>query len=332
MVDGHHENKDDLDTLLNLYDAEYWKYLSDDSHLESGRTMLKNWYNRQDWSDRKVVSCEVKNEFSLPTPLGPVPVRYVFDRLDWVSPASEFQQIEVVDYKTVALPISADEMRQRIQVRVYALAAQLAYPDVQRIWVTYDLLRYESVSVAFSKEDNRETFKYLKALAERIQGDPGDLEQLNPDCRYCPRKHVCKTLKSYEVGTGGVTTSGNVYELADKRAKLDYAAKAIKSKMEELDTAILHVAEEENLTEIQSEDTQLQITASGKRLIDAERAAKILGPELMQRYGHIGITDVDRVLKDSAVSDEKKSALKQMVRKQYGNPYIKTKPKFPIEE
>jgi hypothetical protein len=143
---------------------------------------------------------------------------------------------------------------------------------------------------------------------------------------------VCDTLHRYETGAGGTITSGGLYELADQRALLDYASKALKSQIEELDRAILAVVEDQNVTEVNTENTSLVVTATGKRSIDSERAAKILGPDLMARYGHVGITDVEKVLKDTAVEPEQKSALKQMVRKQYGNPYIKTKPKFPIEE
>lgn len=234
VLDKHYENGATLDVLHDLYEVAYYQEFADASLLNDGRDMLKTWFDRQDWAGRTVLEAEKKNHFMLPVPGGQVKFNYLFDRLD----QHDDGDIEVVDYKTSGFPVTFDDLRAKIQPRCYALAAQIAYPEAPNVWVTFDMLRFDPVGVKFTKEQNADTFRYLKRLAERIWNDDGTKETLNDECRFCVRRHECRALRKH-VNAGGPLTLNDPHEAADRRAEL-YAAKgAIEKLLRDVDDYLL---------------------------------------------------------------------------------------------
>jgi hypothetical protein len=326
--DGHYIKSNNFDTLKLLWDLAYYNFFSDTSRYDEGLKMLKGWFDRQNWHGRKVLSTEVKETFDLKLESGIVlPFTYIWDRCDELDDGS----IEVVDYKSISQPIPPEALKVRIQPRAYALAAQIKWPKAPRIWVSYDMLRYDVVSRVFTREDNVATWHYLRALAARVLAADGTEEQLNPDCRYCVRKGVCDTLNRHTL-VGGVLGIDDPHEAADRRATLDYAVKALKKQINDLDEFLLDYAKREEIQDFATEATGVKITAKSKREIDPMRAATILGPELMAKYGNIGVTAIDAILKNEVLTDEQRSMLKMLATKTWGNPYIVTTPKTPLHE
>jgi hypothetical protein len=323
ITNGDHILASDFSLMSSYYDLSYYKHFSSPDRYAEGLDMLKKWYDRQDWLGRKVLSTEVKETFDLPSPdkSSTVPFTYIWDRCDeW-----DDGTIEVVDYKTVALPIQPEDLKQKIQPRAYALAAQIKYPNATRILVTYDLLRYDRVGAYFSREENVATWHYLRGLYQRVLDSDGTEETLNTECRWCVRKPICTTLTDHAAG-GGILGIDNPHEAAELRTKYDSARRALQSLIDDLDDLILTHCETEGITEFATPTTAVKISASSRRKVESERAAKVLGPELMQKYGKIGVTDVDFIIKNEDLSDDKKSALKQIMRKEFGKPYVKTSP------
>lgn len=310
-----------------LYEEEYARLFSHQDRFEEGLGLCANWLARQDWKGRTVLCTEDKQSFELRTSAGPVPFNYIWDRCDQLDSGD----IEVVDYKTVSAPIQPDALKKRIQARAYGLAAQIAYPDAKRIWVTFDLLRYEPVGVVFTRDDNVATWRYLRALAERVIASDGTEETLNPECRYCVRRHECETLNRH-VAAGGHLGISDPAAAAERRLHLEGAKKAIEGMLAELDEVILSHCEHEELLGFATPAVEVEITARRTRTVDSASVARVVGPELVAANAKLGVTALDGMLKakDSPLTDGQKSELRQLIRYTHGEPSVKVKPKAPV--
>lgn len=320
----------DKDMLLKFYDAAYWKLFADTSRYDQGVELLTRWYNRSDtlMDGRKILSTEAKETFRLVSSSGAeIDVTYIWDRGD----EREDGSIEVVDYKTVALPVQPEDLKKRIQPRLYALSAAIKFPKRPAYWVTYDLLKYEPVGAKFTRDDNVATYRYLQGVLDRILADDGAREKLNPECRWCIRKSSCETLIKHQAG-GGILGITDINEAIDKRAEMDYAVGALKAAMGELDEFILSWCEENGEAEITTEDTVMVVTTQARREVDNERALHVLGPDMVAQYGKLPMTVIDGMLKDKGVSAETKAALKGIIRKRMTAPSVKTKPVSAVEQ
>jgi RecB family exonuclease len=308
--------------LMSHYDTAYWLLFSDKEHYAAGHTMLDGWHARTDLLDgRTILSTEQKANFNLKTSAGDIPFNFIWDRCDQL-PNGE---IEVVDYKTSVIPVQPEDLKKKIQSRAYALAAAIKYPTAPAIWVSFDMLRYDLVGTRFTREDNIETWNYLKGVAERILADEGLKEILNPECRFCLRSPVCETLLGH-AKAGGTLSITDLADAADKRAKLDYARSAIETQIKDLDAFILAQAEANEITEFKTDNTQVKINSIGRRAIDSERAGRIIGPELMTKYGTLNIGAVDDLMKRESLEQDVRQELRSLIRKKFTSPSVKTSP------
>jgi hypothetical protein len=337
-----------VDAVERLYEVEYRKVFADNERYDEGLELCKKWVARQDWTGRTVLTTEVKKNFEIPTSIGPLTFNYIMDRCDrveansWMADGSEDEVvIEVIDYKTVGLPVQPDDLKKKLQARAYGLAAQIEHPEATRVWVTFDLLRYDAVGCVFTKAENAATWHYLKALAQRIVDDEPDpanpdaiwpAEQLNAECRYCIRNHVCTTLNKH-VAAGGVLGITDPHEAADRRAQLAYAKQAFEAMIAELDAPILAYCEAEGINGFATDDTVVEIGAKSTRSIDPQMAARVVGPDVLVNVAGAKPTmkAIDELLraKDTTLTDEQKSQLRQLINRSFGNPYVQTKPKSP---
>jgi len=304
--------------LVDLYTQHYNKHFQTRNQFKDGLDMLENWWNRTDLLDgRTVLSCEVKEEFQI----SGIPFRYIFDRCDELPDGA----IEVVDYKSSRIPEAPENLKQKIQVRCYALAAAIKYPNRPAYWVSLDMLRYDLVGVKFTREDNIQTWNYLKEVISRIEADEGKEETLNPECRWCVRRSGCETLLVH-AANGGELGALEFNSAIDKRAKLDYARAAIGRVIDSLDEFILQEAEEQEIIEHKTEETELKITVSSRRDIDTERVVKILGSDAIVPGAKVSISWIDEQLKSGGLDDTTRSELRQLIRKKPTAPSVKTKP------
>lgn len=313
------------DDITRLYTTAYESLFTDRARFDEGLQMCLKWQARTDWTGRQVISTELKETFPIKTSQGELGVTYIWDRFDDLGDG----EYEVVDYKTIFAPVKPGDMKDKIQVRIYALAAQIKYPKAKRIWVTLDLLRYEPVSVAFSRDENIETWRYLHRLAERAIASDGTEETLHGDCRYCVRKHVCETLQTH-AAAGGALGITDPEEAAQRRYELAGAQKAIDVALEELDEVILGYCRQEELLEFDAGKVKVQITAKPYRTVDPASAARVLGPELAAEFpGGIKMAVVDKLLKEKPcrLTTSQESQLRGLIRKEFGEANVKVAPR-----
>lgn len=324
-----------LQLLLDLYKMSYITTF-DSANLATeefmdGVEMCDKWFKRTSFDGFTVLSAERKDTFPIKTSAGDIPFNYIWDRADQLGP----DEFRIVDYKTIRLPISPAGLKEKIQPRCYGLAGQIQFPQAKRIWVQFDLLRHDPVGIVFSREDNIATWNFLKASAERLiatdENDPP--EKLNPDCRYCVRAASCNTLKKNAM-VGGIFSITDPNEAVERRAEVKYAITALEKLGDDLDKIILKHAEHTMSLEWETPTTKVEITAARRRGIDAERASRIIGDELMREYGQLRMGDIDKLLRPAnpQLTDEQKAQLKALIYKTTGEPGVKVSPVSPLDD
>jgi hypothetical protein len=334
ILEGHEEHYDLL-TLLMFFRTSYMNTFntSDPSGeiFDDGIEMLTRWFERQDFKGVTVLSCEVKENFPVKTTIGEIPFNYIWDRFDQIGEG----EYKVVDYKTNRWGIRPQDLKKKIQARCYGLAAQIKKPDAKRIWVEFDMLRHDPVGIVYTREENIATWKFIKELAERIIATPVDEtpETLNAECRFCVRMQSCGALKR-NIASGGIYTVTSAADAVDRRATLEYQAKAIEAAIRELDEMILTEARAQDILEFESEMNRLEITLSAKRSVDPEMVARVIGDDLFKEYGGVSITmaNVDKLLKSKKLDDAKKSQLRSLIFKKVGEPSVKIHPKNGLDD
>lgn len=332
-MDKSHEPT--LKLLMELYEMSYAStFGSTDFSTEEfkdGQKLVKAWFERTDFSMFTVLSVEVKEHFDVPVIIDgkkeTIPFNYIWDRQDQMDETT----FRVTDYKTNRASLSPDDLEQKVQARCYALAMQIKYPQAERIWVEFDMLRHSGpVGRVFTKAENVATWKWLKSEAQRIidADDTKPLpETINPDCGYCVRKTNCMSLRR-NVAVGGAFSLTPV-ERVDVRAILHAQKKGIEAALKELDSVILAEAKEQDIVEFDGENYRQVITARQTRVVDPDMAFHVIGPDLARRYGGATITmaAVDALLEGDELTDNQKSQLRGLIRVNKGQPYVMSKPR-----
>jgi PD-(D/E)XK nuclease superfamily protein len=315
-----------------LWDQAYWALFHDDDRYEEGWKLVVDWLDRQNWTNRMVLSTEERHQYPLPLPDGStVPFTYIMDRLDALLVQPDVY--EVIDYKSLIKPVQPDQLKGKPQVRIYALMVQIMYPNAKAIWVTFDMLRYTPVSVKFTRDDNVETWRWLKDMAATIFADEpkidnnGDqvgiwpAEQIGEGCRYCIRKSVCVTFaKHAEVGGPKAMDLRGAMEqivridgwMAGAKALREEAAKVVEAELGRLDepSAII-------------DGYEVKASISGKRAVDPQVIRGIIGDERFAAWGNITVGNVDKLLKaDTTLTDEEKARVRQSMHMSWGNTSI----------
>lgn len=322
--------------LENILRVEYIK--SFDTDLTNPRyaaavRMIDDWYARSadEFVDRTVLLLEDKRSFDLPTSAGPITFNYIFDRLDRLDEPGVY---EVVDYKSGMWRLNPADLRDRPQARIYALAAQLMFPDAKKIWVKFDQLRHDAVGIVFTAEENKATWDYLIRKAEEIIATDPDQpipEYVNAECRWCVRKHDCESLGA-AVDVTGVIALGDPMVLAHKRMDLDARARALGDSIKEIDELMLKLAEHDDVELWENNEFSVRITRGGRREVTDEEALRlIIGPEMIAKYGSIGVTMLDKVLKDPDLDQQVAINIRGYIGYKVGEAKIKVDPKNPID-
>ena len=312
--------------LKEAFFGHYYLLFNDSDRFKEGEKMLLDWHARQDWSGFEVLETEVKHEYFLQTSIGEVPFTFIFDRLDRKDDGS----IRVVDYKSWIMPVQPEDIKSKPQFKLYAAMALLLYPDAPRVWVVADQLRYDSVGASFSKAECEEILGWLMIKAEEIINTETPSETINEDCRYCVRRHECKTLQLHAQFTGPLSLD-NIPDLAKQRYEVDSAWKALKMIKDDIDAALIAHAEETEQTTFAGDDNvSVKLSVRRKNVGDPVMIARALGEHskvYSERYGEMNGPSIQKALKDPAnpIPEDVMAAASDTVRVEYSNPYVTTK-------
>lgn len=321
-----------LDDLLMFFRVSYMETFNtsdiDTPWYDEGVEMNKAWYKREDYLLGTILSAEVKTSYPVKTSIGLIPFNYIWDRFDQYGE----HEYAVIDYKTNRWALSAEELRKKIQARMYGVMAQIKYPDAERIHVKFDMLRHGgTVGVVFSKEENITTWRWFKSEVERIIAAPDNPpETLNNECNWCIKQATCNALQS-NISAGGVMSLDRA-ERIDLRARVEYQAKGLKSLQTQLDALIEADAKAQDVFEMETDDTKVKFTVSSRRDVNADLVQEVVGDNIFSRYGGKAITmgKFDELLKDPSLTPEQIEKLKKLVYKNFGEPKVKVEPKSPF--
>lgn len=326
---------DDVAYLTDLYKIGYVQTFGnadfDTPEFADGAALVAQWYERNKQGlQNEVISTEVKSTFPLKTSVGPIGFTYIWDRCDRVSDTA----VEIVDYKSIRAPVRAEDLKRKVQPRAYALAAQIQFPEAERIWVSFDMLRHGGiVGTVFTKEENAATYRYLQRAAERIiETDEDDTpETLNPECNYCLRKSICPTLE--KANRNGSVLGLSVEELAEKRMRVQSQIKALEYLDAELDMLLMKEAEQQDVLEYEAGPWKIEMTASARRKATNPAAiTRLVGPELAIKYGNWTVGSVDQMIASGELTPSQIEEVRRYIPKTYGEPKSKVTPKDPFEE
>lgn len=329
-----------LKSLLSYFKLSYIQtfntYDTDTAEFADGQELLFKWFENNDFKDvLQVISCEIKSNFLVPTSIGDLPFNYIWDRFDQTGE----REYRVVDYKSSKWNVKPEDLKKKLQARAYGLAAAIQLKnegkEYDRIWVEFDMLRYDRVGIVFSRAEIAATWRYIKETVEEViaTSDDNPPERLNSECLFCVRKAGCDALKK-NIAVGGLHSVSTIEQAIDLRAELEWQRKGINSLLAELDNKILVEAKKRDLEEYESDLNRLRIGVGRTRAVDAERVQHVLGKNLFEKYGSMGITlgNIDKLLKGKELTPEQKAQLRGLIYYTYGNPSVKIEPRNPIDD
>ena len=318
----------ELAVLEEHFKGHYWTNFSTDDRLDEGLAMMKRWHARQDWTDILILSTEVKECIMVPTSAGEIPFNFIIDRLDLNERLGE---VIVVDYKSNWVPMTFDDLRSLPQPQLYGMVARMKFPDAESIWVRFDFLRHDPIAILVTRADNRAAWEYLKRMAEQIIASDGTKETIGKDCMWCVRRHQCETLNQHVAGGGVMAFAGDIDAAAHRRMELANAEKAIKSMISDLDGIITVHMEQEGMTEFETPDVSVSLSAGRRREVNAGVVAKLIGTDVFAKYADLKIGQLEKMLKEETVTPEQAVAIEQQVSWRFNRVGVKVKPKGDIE-
>lgn len=338
----HHggNRAEQAENLLNFYKQGYMlTFGSADfstEEYEDGLRLVKRWLDRNDLDIKRMIGVEsTEKKESVDIPYGPpnpqtgeratIPFNYIMDRVDQIDETVW----EVVDYKSVRVPIQPQDLEHKIQARAYSLAIQIKHPEATKIIVTFDLLRHEPVSIVFNRDDNIKFWHFLVRETQRIV----DLQEedirpnLNSDCGFCIKKFSCELLQS-NIEPGGIN-SLSIDQSVNLIQKLKDQSKANTRIIAELEERVLRwAASNDSLEWVTSNDAyDVEVGVSRRRTFPANRAADIMGPELFATMGSMTLGNLEKIIRDESLDPRMRQELEDLISWTNGNVNLKIKPK-----
>lgn len=304
-----------LKTLTDFFQLFYIKLFKDMDlerpEYEQGITMMKTWFKRnQSWDEFEVMSLEQKRQVTVPTSVGPVPCNFIIDRLDRVDDAT----MRVIDYKSWRQKLYPEDVKRTVQAKIYAVATKILYPEITRVHVVYDQLRYTEVGVYFTEKDLKDAWGFL---CRQVQGlvdlEESDIrETINPECGFCVKKNNCGAFRKHlsADGISGMTTA----ELLERGAEILNAQKMLTSAYEELEkllTARLSNDEDMEMEHTTGEGVVIQGSISPRysSWVKQEDVLELVGAEIYLRYAGLSTSGHTKMLTDDDLTPEQVKAL-----------------------
>lgn len=315
--DGTPQNTATLKALYNKhFEAVFNSADRTSDDYKDGWDQVERWFKRTDLAGVEVISTETKSFIEIKTSDGPKKYNYIWDRCDKFYDEDGKLCIRVVDYKTWRKNLTPDDLYAKIQCRMYAMAAAIQFKDLNpdEIWVQLDQTRYGTVEKRFSREDNVETWKYVKRQAELILAtDPNTVQAtVNAECGFCPIKSSCPELRK-NVSGGGVHALTDD-ELARAKYEIESTLKGAKYALEEVEDVLAARMREQDALEWDTDEFEVKFKPGrSTRSVNNRQVARIIGPEIFNQIGTVTITKLNDLMKSGELTDEQVAELKKAI-------------------
>lgn len=308
-----------LDYLLELLWAGYKDTFGNankrSAEWKDALALTKTWYERTDLTGWTIDSVETKVRI----PIGETGVllTYIYDRAQRMVDEYGRRIVKIVDYKSERRTYSFDDLADKLQARIYAVAAAIQYRDWQpdEIWVELDMLRHTPIGREFPREENQDTWVYLLETTDLIlRAEQAKVKRsVGAGCGYCPVKATCGPVQS-NIAAGGIL-SLELDEMIELHAQLTGQMKAQANLVDELSARLLDHAERLGLDQFKAESGRpVKIKQGGRRdLTSTAEAAAIIGPDLMKMFGKLNMGDLDKLLESEQITAEQKKQLQRLI-------------------
>lgn len=307
------------------YEETFGVIDTDADTYKDGHQMLRKWFDRTDLSGVTILSMEKKERIDFKTPQGIKKITYICDRVDLVEENGK-RTIRLVDYKTVRANITPEMLQSKVQARMYAMLLAMQYKDmeVDEFEIEFDLLRHEPVSVTYTPDQNRATWRWLKSIVKRItDADDSNLAKLetpNSGCNFCVRRATCATLKKNADGGGIMGLSEK--QMLERLELIEAQNKVNKYLKEEIENILLTTAQQNNEIEWENDEYEIVFKSRRSRVFNQDEAREIMGDHLAAKYSNLTVTQLEKVLKDdeSGLTISQRSQLRGLIETTFGPP------------
>ena len=189
----HSDGEETLPELLDLLDTGWRRAGFGDSERERelrllGETALTRYQSRLHEQEAEPVWFERSFSFQL----GPHHLRGRVDRVDRLGDATEGaeQTYELIDYKT-SRPKSAEQLKDDVQLSLYALAARRAWGLESSRQAYYYVLDDLKVPVPHGAQDEASVTELVMEVGEGIMGQRFEPTPSHAACSICDYRIVC---------------------------------------------------------------------------------------------------------------------------------------------
>lgn len=331
VVDGTQPRE--LKTLLDFFQLFYLKIFKDHDferrEYHEGVKMMRDWFKRnQNWDEFEVVSLEQKKTVTVTTSAGEVPCNFIIDRLDRI----DGDTMRVTDYKSWQNKLYPEDVKRTAQAKIYAVATKILYPEVKRVHVVYDQLRYNEVGVYFNEADLKDAWKWLtKQVRYLLDLTSDDIkETINPECGFCVKKNNCGAFRKHKEA-GGIHSLTNA-QLLERSTEMANAQKMIASAQEEIDKLIrarVEGDEDNELNHVRKDGIEIEARISPRyaSFVLEDEVQGLVGAKLYLKYARLGTAGHKQLLDDPELTTEQVVALKELRKRSAKDPVLQVKEK-----
>jgi len=187
----------------------------------------------------------VEQEFRLA--IGRFTLLGFIDRVDLL----DERTAHVVDYKTNRLLFTDEQLAESLQMSVYALAVRQLWPWVERVEMSFVMLRHgRRQSTTRTADELADAAAYVEAVAEQMERAKVFPPHLNPNCPYCDFRDRCpayaRVLTGQDIPPRDIALS--VEDAADHWHTVSTTARIAYGRKRELEAGLVaHLVEAETL-------------------------------------------------------------------------------------
>lgn len=232
----------------------------------------------------------------------------------------------IVDYKTSKTAPTADQLRTDIQLSIYDLAANIIWPDYERIILSLDMLRSDVLYTYRTDEDRADFVDYLKTLHDQMVGlkKTKAKARLNIFCPWCDYKEYCK---EYEKACKKsdykflATSSLDDHDLVAEWEGVRSVKRILVSRERELNMIIMEKIRESNVNMVLDTE-EIYIRQNARKTYDLNTVYGTVPPEAFVKMVNLNKNAVDKYMdQNPAVMD----IIKENMRVNYTSPFLAVK-------
>lgn len=321
----------DIETIKDIFDDEFRNNprLNTPEHYKQGVEMLKNFVENPVNFQYDILEVDgqpaLEIEFYVDLEDNTVYVseeaareavgngRYILrGYIDKVLSTGE-DSVLVMDYKTSFVMKSNYELQDDLQLDSYNYAIRQILPDLDKVEVALNYVRYgDVVRVEKTADDAEITRRYLLNLFKTIQQDTEPLAKLNQYCTYCQTKDICPEFQKLVLGEikidgiaideslefSDVTDKKTADDLWQLRGKVAMRSKLLDRYAKLIDEKFKNYLKDTNTPSVVVGDKELFLAPNRASFYPYKATLEVLGADEIESVVSVTKGAVDKLLKN----------------------------------